>query len=96
MLLVRAVYVLRPLQLGTTSRSHWNRQLPEIGGLLTAAASEWVHLAAHLTSSKNSTIHGSQIECIVIQARGFGLPAPVGRAARPRPNLLPLATSGPG
>ena len=47
MLLVRAVYVLRPLQLGTTSRSHWNRQLPEIGGLLTAAASEWVHLAAH-------------------------------------------------
>jgi hypothetical protein len=30
MLLVLAVYVLRPLQLGTTSRNHWNRSNPGI------------------------------------------------------------------
>jgi hypothetical protein len=40
MLLVRAVCVLRPLELRTTSHNHWNRQPPEIGGLLTGAASE--------------------------------------------------------
>jgi hypothetical protein len=33
MVLVRAVYTLRPLQLGTTSRNRLNRQLPDIGGL---------------------------------------------------------------